>query len=318
LTRPRAPSPLVLLATGVVLALSACASANAPGGAAPVSPPPPASPAGSVRGSQAFATQKVGSGRLVVTTLSGKSSGVSMKVWVWLPPQYDDPQYAKTAFPVLMLYPGGDGVGYTQWFSFGQPELITDRSRTGEVTPFVMVEPQMQLSTSLDTECTDLDGQPRVGTFLDTDVPAMVKDNFRVLPASTAWGVGGVSSGGYCAARLLFAHPDLFSVGVTLGGYFQIDTPLPAGHTAAARASSPMAIASGPHPPDVWLRALTSSAEAFSVSQNQAFVKVVQPPTKADLKVLPGGAHTWATFTTMLPDTFAFFTEHLDKPTVIG
>jgi len=54
------------------------------------------------------------------------------------------------------------------------------------------------------------------------------------------------------------------------------------------------------------------------VSQNQAFLKAVRPPTKADLKLLPGGAHTWTTFTKMLPDTFAFFTEHLDKPAPIG
>jgi len=253
-----------------------------------------------------------------VTTLTGRASELTMKVWVWVPPQYDDPKYATTAFPVLMLYPGGDGTNYTQWYSFGQPELVAAKAATGEVSPFIMVEPQMQLSAGLDTECTDLEGQPKVGTFLGTDVPAMIKENFRVLPDRTAWGVGGASSGGYCAARLLLAHPDRFSVGVTLGGYFQIDTPLAAGHSAAAKATSPMAIASGANPPDVWLRAWTSSGEVFSVSQNQAFLKVVRPPTKADLKLLPGGAHTWTTFTKMLPDTFAFFTEHLDKPSPNG
>ncbi len=38
-----------------------------------------------------------------------------MKVYVWLPPQYDDPRYAQTRFPVLELFPGGAGVTYTQW-----------------------------------------------------------------------------------------------------------------------------------------------------------------------------------------------------------
>jgi len=296
-----------------ILLVSACGAARV---ASPASGTSSAgSRSSSPAGSQQFAAQKVGTGRLMVTTLNGKASGVTMKVWVWVPPQYDDPRYAKTAFPVLMLFPGGDGVGYTQWFSFGQPELISAGSKTGVVSPFVMVEPQMQLSTAQDTECTDLDGQPKVGTFLDTDVPATIADSFRVIAGRSGWGVGGASSGGYCAARLLFGHPDRFSVGVTLGGYFQIDTPLAAGHTPAAKATSPMAVESGPHPPDVWLRAWSSSAEAFSVSQNQSFMKVVQPPTKADLKILPGGAHTWATFAKMLPDTFAFFTEHLDKPT---
>jgi len=305
-----------------LVAPSGASGSTAPTGAEPSTPAQAvlsngASPAAPT-GSQPFTAQKVGTGRLAVTTLTGRTSGVTMKVWVWVPPQYDDPKYARTVFPVLMLYPGGDGASYTQWYSFGQPELVAAKSATNEVSPFIMVEPQMQLSAGLDTECTDLDGQPKVGTFLDTDVPAMIKENFRVLPARTAWGVAGASSGGYCAARLLFAHPDRFSVGVTLGGYFQIDTPLAAGHSAAAKATSPAAIASGANPPDVWLRAWTSSSEGLSVSQNQAFLNVVRPPTKADLKLLPGGAHTWTTFTKMLPDTFAFFTEHLDKPSPNG
>lgn len=310
---PLAPGPV---------APSGASGSTVPTGSEPstpaqTAPSTGAGPAAST-GAQSFTAAKVGTGRLAVTTLTGRTSGVTMKVWVWVPPQYDDPKYARTVFPVLMLYPGGDGASYTQWYSFGQPELVAAKSATNEVTPFIMVEPQMQLSAGLDTECTDLDGQPKVGTFLDTDVPAMIQENFRVLSARTAWGVGGASSGGYCAARLLFAHPDRFSVGVTLGGYFQIDTPLAAGHSAAAKATSPASIASGANPPDVWLRAWTSSGEGFSVSQNQAFLKAVRPPTKADLKLLLGGAHTWTTFTKMLPDTFAFFTEHLDKPAPIG
>ncbi len=244
-----------------------------------------------------------------------------MRVWVWLPPQYDDPRYAHTTFPVLMLFPGGDGVSYTQWFSFGQPELVASKSATGEVTPFIMVEPQLQVSERLDTECTDLDGQPKVGTFMDTDVPAMVKANFRAIPDRSGWGVGGASSGAYCANRLLFAHPEEFAAGVSLAGYFVIDTPLPAGRTPAARATSPQVIAAGPSPPDVWLRCWMGSsgaAEANTQRQYEEFIKAVKPPTKVDFRILKGATHTWTSFTAMLPDTFAFFTEHLAKPSGWG
>jgi len=281
------------------------------------STPAGTSPASGPAGGHEFTPQRVGAGRLLLTTLAGPASGVTMRVWVWLPPQYDDPKYARTNFPVLMLFPGGDGVSYTQWFSFGQPELIASRSTSGEVSPFIMVEPQLQVSEKLDTECTDLEGQPKVGTFMDTDVPATVKANFRVITDRSGWGVGGASSGAYCAIRVLFTHPEKFAAGVSLAGYFLIDTPLPAGRTPAAKATSPQVIAAGPNPPDVWLRCWMGSsgaAEANTQRQYADFIKVVKAPTKVDAKTLPGATHTWTSFTAMLPDMFAFFTEHLAKP----
>ena len=139
-------STLRLLAATAVAAvvLAACAGAPVAGPATGAGPSRDSAPMGSQGG---FASQKVGVGRLLLlTTLTGPVSGVRMRVWVWLPPQYDEPRYAHTAFPVLMLFPGGDGVSYTQWFSFGQPELIASKSATGEVSPFVRVEPQLQVS----------------------------------------------------------------------------------------------------------------------------------------------------------------------------
>jgi len=200
-----------------------------------------------------------------------------MRVWVWLPPQYDQPAYASTRFPVLVLYPGGDGVNYTQWFSPEKIGIVAAGAASGQISPFVIVEPQLQLSTQLDTECTDLAGQPQVGTFMETDVPAMVKAEFRVSGSRTGWGVGGVSSGAYCASRLLFARPDVFSVGASVGGYFTIETPLAAGRSPAARATSPQVIAAQ-NPPDVRLRLWAGSGDPVSLRENQAFLAVVRPP----------------------------------------
>jgi len=304
-------------ANGLGPSPASAGSAGSPVGGSSVSSGPGTATTSASTGSQGFSVQRVGAGRLLATTLAGPASGVTMRVWVWLPPQYDDPRYARTNFPVLVLFPGGDGVGYTQWFSFGQPELVASKSAAGQVSPFIMVEPQLQLSGSLDTECTDLEGQPKVGTFMDTDVPAMVKASFRTIPDRSGWGVGGASSGAYCASRLLFAHPEEFAAGVSLAGYFLIDTPLPAGRTPAAKATSPQVIAAGPAPPDVWLRCWMGSsgaAEANTQRQYEDFIKVVKPPTRVDSRVLKGATHTWTSFTAMLPDTFAFFTEHLAKP----
>lgn len=283
-------------------------------------PPTPVSapPAGTATGAgQGFSPQPVSVGRLLLTTLRGDASGVAMRVWVWLPPQYDQPAYATTRFPVLVLFPGGDGVSYTQWFSPEKVGMLAAGAAAGQLSPFVVVEPQLQLSTQLDTECTDLAGLPRVGTFMETDVPAMVKANFRVAPSRSGWGVGGVSSGAYCASRLLFARPDVYSVGASLGGYFVIQTPLPAGRTAAARATSPQVIAAQA-PPAVRLRLWAGTADPVALHENQAFLTAVRAPTVADLQVTQQGTHTWTTFQRQLPEMFAYFTANLDKPTAEG
>lgn len=337
--RPRQGKPIAVAAGALLLlACSACSTpgpsapsratagahssggslnATSDGSAGPAATPPAAqSPGGPPGGGQTWSTKHVPVGREFVTTYHGPASGVTMKVWVWVPPQYDDPKFANTRFPVLELFPGGAGVDYTQWFGFGQPKVVSDGAANGTVTPFVLVEPQMQPSYRQDTECTDLVGQPKVGTFFEEDVPTLVKQSFRVLPSRSAWGVGGVSSGAYCAARLLVHRPDVFSVGATLDGYFTIDSNLPAGKTAEAKATSPQVLAAT-NPPDVLLRNWygTFGADgAVSTARDKAFASAVRPPMRFESVVVPGGHHTWTTFRALMPDVFAFFTENLDKP----
>ncbi len=73
--------------------------------------------------------------------------------------------------------------------------VIADGAAAGTMTPFILVEPQMQLSYRQATECTDLPGQPKVGTFFEQDVPDLIKRTFRALPDRTGWGVGGIIDG---------------------------------------------------------------------------------------------------------------------------
>ena len=63
---------------------------------------------------------------VVATDFVGPRTGLGGKndVYVWLPPQYNDPAYAKTDFPVLMLFPGFPGTPQTGFGNMGgQREL---------------------------------------------------------------------------------------------------------------------------------------------------------------------------------------------------
>jgi len=111
-------------------------------------------------------------------------------VWVRFGRAGDDPAYAHKVFSVLTLYPGGDGLNYTQFFDAQKVGIVAEGAAAGRLSPFILVEPQLQPSVSLDTECTDLAGLPKVGTFMEQDVPAMLRASFRVAPTRSGWGVG--------------------------------------------------------------------------------------------------------------------------------
>ncbi len=251
-----------------------------------------------------------------MTDLKGPASGVTMRVHVWLPPQYDDPAYADKQFPVLEVFPGGTGSDKgAVWLSFGVPQKLVQGAAAGKNSPFVLVAPQMQVTAKLETECTDLPGLPKVGTFLEQDVPDVVKKNFRVRSERTAWGVSGVSSGAYCGARVLTHRPDQFSVGGVLDAYFEIDSHLPAGQTKEAKATSPQVIAAT-NPPDVLLRNWYGNGFAngtISTYRSDHFAAVVKPPMRYEGVLVPGGGHLWEHYSRQMPDVFAFFTAHLDK-----
>jgi len=238
-----------------------------------------------------------------------------MKVWVWLPPQYDDPAYADRSFPALMLYPGGSGAGYNTWAGtqYGAQALVADGARAGSVTPFVFVMPAMQLSERQDTECADLPGQPRVGTFLGVDVRQLIESTFRVRRDRTGWGAVGASAGAYCALRIAFNHPDQYAAAVSIDGYFALQTPLPHVATPAVLAQDPAALAAD-RPPDVSVLVWSGDKKGPDLARARAFVASARPPTRIELRLLSRGRHTTRDFARMMPDTLAFLTRELAGP----
>src|SRR4051794_19756135 len=93
--------------------------------------------------------RRTSAGPIFLTSLKGVRSGVTGKVWVWLPPQYHDSRYARMGFPVITLYTGGSGAGYNYW---SDPKIIPTQAddvrlaKEGRAHPFIMVMPILQPS----------------------------------------------------------------------------------------------------------------------------------------------------------------------------
>ena len=155
-----------------------------------------------------------------MTSFTGPKSGLggTNDVIVWTPPQYNDPAYANTDFPVVLLFPGYPGTPQT-WFGnmAGQKELGTLVQQHAS-TPFVLVAVNISPIKGVNTDCTDIPGGPQVATFITDDVRTMIERTFRVTTDRSGWGMMGYSEGGLCAGKLLVQYPQLFSAAVQMSG----------------------------------------------------------------------------------------------------
>ena len=121
---------------------------------------------------------------------------------VWLPPQYHDPAYANTRFPVVMLFPGYPGSA-AGWFSvLGGGQVLGQMLAQQKATPFVLVAVNVN-QNGQNLNCSNIPGGPQMATYIAQDVRTMIEANFHVSDRRTGWGLMGFSDGGLCAGKLL-------------------------------------------------------------------------------------------------------------------
>lgn len=162
-----------------------------------------------------------GQGTVDVVQVHGAASGVDAPVLVWRPPQYDQPAYAHTKFPVLMVLPGQPSSPAVMFAHFGFGAAATAAVDAHLVKPFVAVFPPLMTDPPRDTECTDVPGGPKAETWLSHDVRDAVLQHARVETSPSSWSVAGYSTGAFCAVKLVLAHPRLFTDAAGFGGYYQ-------------------------------------------------------------------------------------------------
>jgi enterochelin esterase-like enzyme len=266
-----------------------------------------------------FSTARTtGAGPILMTSYTGPKSGVTGKVWVWLPPQYHDPAYAKHGFPVLTLYAGGQSNGYNTWTDNQLPiqEIADQEVKAGRTHPFIMVMPVQNLEKDEHRalECSDIPGQPKMGTWMSQDIPDLVKANFRTLRGADGWGLMGASTGAFCSIKLALGHPEQFKAAVPIDGYFKPDSPLWKNHESDRLANSPDAMI-GAGKAGIDVLATAGGADANEVALVKAFVAKAAPPVRIEYYEQPGGRHLTSHFKRMIPDLLGWLGKHLSPPT---
>ena len=238
-------------------------------------------------------------------SVHGWDSGAKGDVIVWLPPQYGKKEFAHTRFPVIEVLHGIPGTPHSFLRGMRLGQIMQDQITTGRAEPAILVLPTIT-PDRVNTDCADVPGKSRVATWLTKDVVKTITVNFRTLPAPRGWAVMGISTGGYCAARLALQHPDVFAAGAAL-----------APDNFADGDPSPLRVARTSHP-DVQLLVESSLQDPESPPKFADWMKAaVSPPTTVTAIRVPNGGHNWKTWGRMFPDAFTWVSGRIEAPRAV-
>lgn len=253
-----------------------------------------------------------------VAAFRGPLSGVGGDggdVYVWLPPQYHDPAYANTRFPVVMLFPGYPG-NPGAWFSvLGGGQVLAQMLAQQQATPFVLVAVNVN-QNGTNVNCSDIPGGPQMATYIAQDVRTMIEANFHVSTQRTGWGLMGFSDGGLCAGKLLLQYPQYFRSAAQLAGDSTPDGRLVvrAGQTFVDQ-NSTLWLLTHRHPPaNLPVSLLASVSDQDTDSLPVAFQLQAAAPDIVSVSEHAHGAHNPAVWRSWLPETFTWLSQHLDTP----
>ncbi|MFJ5800886.1 alpha/beta hydrolase [Streptomyces decoyicus] len=256
--------------------------------------------------------------QVVRTKWHGRKSGFTGDIWAWVPPEYHEPQYARSGFPVLIALPGAYGYPFNYWAgdAFALQERIAEWSRQGKTLPFVVVMPVLNPGRKY-YDGSDIPGQPKMGTWLTEDVPDFARANFRTLDSRDGWAFMGSSSGGFAALKAVLKKPQKFKAAIVNGPDTRPDSPMWQGHPAEMRANDPRHLArhlTAHKGLPVYLAFELGSKEA-AVPDVKRFIKdYTGGPVHSTLFEIPDGVHSGHTYIQRMADSLHWISEQMQGP----
>jgi predicted esterase len=251
-----------------------------------------------------------------VAAFRGPLSGIGGNgddVMVWLPPQYHDPAYANTRFPVVMLFPGYPGSA-AGWFSvLGGGQVLGQMLAQQKATPFVLVAVNVN-QNGQNLNCSNIPGGPQMATYIAQDVRTMIEANFHVSDRRTGWGLMGFSDGGLCAGKLLLQYPQYFRSAAQMAGDSTPDgRQVVRAGTDFVDQNSTLWLLTHRHPPaNLPVSLLAAVSDQDTDSLPVAFQLQATAPDIVSVSEHARGAHNPAVWKSWLPEMYTWLSQHLD------
>jgi enterochelin esterase-like enzyme len=275
-----------------------------------------------LKGGAAAAARKVG--KILQITVTGDHTGIASAAnYVYLPPQYFQPAYSRTRFPVVLALTGypNDTWSIVRWLDL--PSIAANLVARDKIGPAVYVMMNVSVALPRDTECTNVPEGPQAETFLAQDVPQAVERTFRVQTGRSGWAVLGYSTGGYCAAKLAMMYPYQFSSAVSLAGYYTALEDSTTGNlyggSSAFRNENNLdwRLAHLPAPP-VSVLVTSSLVGEHDLAGTIAFLHLIHSPMHGYSLFLQQGGHNYGTWVRQLPQSLEWLSQRLTPAAAPG
>lgn len=160
-------------------------------------------------------------GQIQKIEIMGRTTHIASPAYVYLPPEYFQPQYRTRTFPAAVVLTGYPGTAEALINGLRYPQTAHRLARNGEAQPMILVMMRPTVAPPRDTECVDVPGGPQTESFFARDLPDAVAHHYRVGRKPGSWGIVGDSTGGYCALKLAVHHPGVYAAGAGLSPYYK-------------------------------------------------------------------------------------------------
>jgi enterochelin esterase-like enzyme len=160
-------------------------------------------------------------GQIQKVDIVGRTTHMVTPAYVYLPPEYFQPQYRTRTFPVAVVLTGYPGTARALVEKLNYPSTAQRLAKDGRMQPMILVMMRPTVAPPRDTECVNVPGGPQTETFFADDLPNAVSGHYRVAGRPGGWGVIGDSTGGYCALKLAMHHPEVYAAGAGLSAYYK-------------------------------------------------------------------------------------------------
>jgi enterochelin esterase-like enzyme len=260
-----------------------------------------------------------GAGSVRAVTISGSQSRIRRPAYVYLPPQYFQPQFARVRFPVIELFHGSPGRPQNWLVQLRIAKVMQTLMARRLIGPVVLVMPTANAGHRPE-ECLNT-RLSRDETYLTTDLRRDIEGQFRVSRDPQQWAAGGYSSGGYCAANLAVRHPDLFGAAFAEDGYFD-----PAAGPAATLLGPDPAVLAANNPirqlsrvrwgelvPAFWVAA---GSDGPDHKQAEALVHALAGIEQVPFVNEPGGRHNFYAWAAALPAALSWAWQQIAPPSL--
>ncbi|MER8184689.1 alpha/beta hydrolase-fold protein [Kitasatospora sp. NPDC094015] len=259
-------------------------------------------------------------GAIEKVDVSGAGSGLTADGYVYLPPQYFQPEYATARFPMALVLTGYPGTPEKLITLLKYPESALKAIEAEQLPPtvLVMLRPTPAGVGNRDTECMDIPNGPQVETFFTSDLPKAMAADYRVSDRPEAHAVMGDSTGGYCALKFALRKPDAYRAAISLSGYYEAPSDPTTGDLFDGNAELKREndllwrLENKPAPPVSLLLATSLNEENYH--DTQKLVAAFKAPTQLSTITLDTGGHNFHTWTREIPPAMEWLGRRLAPP----